>query len=112
MTVSYFVFYQGTAEDRDDFVEYYRTTHAAILETFPGLLDLRIHQGMNWKDGQNIADGGFLLVAEMVFPDKKTLQAAIVSPERTVAREDFGNFSTFHGKILHQAMATIHHSNS
>jgi uncharacterized protein (TIGR02118 family) len=107
MTVSYFVFYQGVAENNDEFEAHYRTKHAAILATFPGLLDLRIHRSINWDESQAVTKGGFLLIAEMIFPDQKTMETAIASPERAFAREDFENFIAFDGKIWHQAMKKV-----
>ncbi len=107
MSVSYFVFYQGTTEQPAEFVKYYKTEHASFLLDFPGIEDLIIHEEVEWADGQNIVGGSFLLVVEMVFSDIPSLERAISSPARQRAREDFDNFPAWDGKIWHQAMSNF-----
>ncbi|MEN8833284.1 EthD family reductase [Pacificibacter sp.] len=104
MSVSYFVFYQGTTADPSSFLEYYKTAHSALLLDFPGLERLIIHEETDWADSQNVVGGSFLLIAEMVFPDMPTLETAISSSARQRARDDFDNFPAWDGKIWHQAM--------
>ena len=106
ISISYFVFYQGSTDNPIGFVEYYKTHHSKYLMKFPGLQELRIHENLDWQDGQDVSKGEFLLIAEMCFPNIETMEKAISSPERQRAREDFNNFPDFQGNIWHQAMAT------
>ena len=42
----------------------------------------------------------------MVFDSEREFQAALESPERKEARDDFSRFPAFHGNIFHQAMVS------
>ena len=105
VSASYFVFYQGTTKDPAAFLDHYKTHHARLLMAFPGLERLVIHEETDWKDAQQVSNGSFLLIAEMTFPDTKTLETAISSKERELARDDFNNFPAWDGRIWHQAMS-------
>lgn len=106
MDVSYFVRYEGRAENREAFIDYYRGTHAAILKRFPGIRKLILHVPAEWNDPCPVRKGNFALLAQMVFDSAADLQAALESRERQEAREDFSNFPPFHGEIFHQATAS------
>ncbi len=106
MAVSYFVRYEGRAEDHEAFVGYYRSTHAAILRRFPGIRKLILHVPQEWSDPCPVRKGNFALLAQMVVDSAADLQAALESRERREARGDFSNFPAFHGEIFHQAMAS------
>ena len=106
MSVSYFVFYQGSADCPEEFLSYYRNHHVPILLTFPGIEAVRLHTGASWSDPKGVSAAGFFLVAQMIFPDTDTLDRALISPQRAAAREDFHRFPRFNGSVLHQAMRT------
>ncbi len=106
MSVSYLVFYQGEAADNAAFIERYKKVHVPILQTFPGILAVRVHEPTPLEDHQPVNAGGFLLICEMIFADDARLAAALASPERAAAREDFKRFPMFDGQIWHQAMRT------
>jgi len=100
------VFYQGEAADNAAFVERYKTVHVPLLEKFPRILDVRVHEPIGMTDAHPVDRGGFLLVCEMVFANAGDLERALASPERAAARVDFKKFPEFHGHIWHQAMQT------
>lgn len=104
MTVSYFVRYQGDAEDTDAFLRHYRTIHAPILHEFPGLRGLVLHHGVAWRDPFPVTPGGALLLAQMTFDTIDDLNRALTSEARARARDDFARMPAFRGAITHQAM--------
>ncbi len=106
MAVSYFVRYEGQAENQEAFVGYYRDTHAAILKRFPGIRKLILHMPLECNDPCPVTKGNFALLAQMVFDSAADLQAALESRERQEARVDFPNLPAFRGEIFHQAMAS------
>ena len=97
MTASYIVCYHGTAADKAGFLTHYREKHAPILQQFPGIGSLVLHQGADFSDPFPVNPGGNLLIAEMTFDDL---------PARAEARDDFGNFPAFEGEVTHQAFVT------
>ena len=89
MTASYIVRYHGSAAEPDRFVDYYRNSHAPILQRFPGIGSLVLHHG-----------------ADFTFDDIPSLNAALASPARAEARDDFGGFPAFDGEVTHQAFVS------
>lgn len=106
MTASYIVRYHGTAADKAGFISHYRDNHAPILQKFPGIGSLILHRGAEFEDPFPVSPGGNLLIAEMTFDDLPALNAALASPARAEAREDFDNFPAFDGEVTHQAFIT------
>jgi len=106
MAVSYFVRYEGRCDGNAALVEYYRKTHAAILKRFPGIRKLVLHVPIEWSDPFPVRKGNFVLLAQMIFDSEDQLQAALQSPARKEARDDFFNFPAFHGEVFHQAMVS------
>lgn len=106
MTASYIVRYQGTAADKAGFLTHYREKHAPILQQFPGIGSLVLHQGADFSDPFPVNPGGNLLIAEMTFDDLPALNAALASSARAEARDDFGNFPSFDGEVTHQAFVS------
>lgn len=103
MTASYIVRYHGTAPDADAFLAHYRQSHAPILQRFPGIRSLVLHRAADFADPFPVTPGGNLLIAEMTFDDVGALNAALASPARAEARDDFANFPRFDGDVTHQA---------
>jgi len=107
MTISYFVFYQGKSEDQERFLEHYKNVHVPILYRFPGIKRVSMHSPTEGIDPENTQTGGFALLAQLVFEDQKSLNEALQSEERILARQDMlENFPHFTGNIMHQAMQT------
>jgi uncharacterized protein (TIGR02118 family) len=106
MSASYIVRYHGTAPNPRAFVNYYRKSHAPILQKFPGIGSLVLHQGADFTDPFPVNPGGNLLIAEMTFDGLPSLNAALASSARAEARDDFGNFPAFDGEVTHQAFVS------
>jgi uncharacterized protein (TIGR02118 family) len=104
MSVSYFVFYRGQAEDAGKFVDHYRNVHVPILSTWPGIQSVSMHLPLQWDDSQPVRNAGLALAAQMTFADRDALQRALASEPRQAARRDFGQFPRFVGDVFHQAM--------
>ena len=106
MTASYIVRYHGSAPDPDAFLAHYRSSHALILQRFPGIRSLVLHRGADFADPFPVNPGGNLLIAEMRFDDLPSLNAALGSPARAEARDDFARFPRFDGDVTHQAFVS------
>ena len=106
MTVSYFVFYRGRAEDPRAFLDHYKSRHVPILKNFPGIKAVKLHTPTEAVDSHAVEPGGFALVAELVFDSMEDMTHALESPERARARADFKDFPPFHGDVWHQELAT------
>ena len=76
-SVSYFVRYEGRAENQAAFLSHYRDHH--------------------------VPPDSFALLAQMVFATQDDLDRALRSEARAIARDDFGSFPPFHGLVFHQA---------
>ena len=106
MTASYIVRYHGTAPDPEAFLRHYREDHARILRDFAGIRGLTLHRGADFTDPFPVNKGGNLLIAQMSFDDVAALNAALASPARARARNDFANFPRFDGDVTHQAFVS------
>src|SRR5687768_15750671 len=104
MAVAYFVRYRGLPQPQAAFVEYYRSRHAPLLRAFPGIRSLVIHTPAAWHDPQGVSADGSDFLAEMQFSNLDDLSAALRSPARERAREDFANLPRGEATVTHQAM--------
>ena len=102
--VSYFVRYHGKAADPLAFARYYETAHASILQRFPGIHSLILHQPATWNDPFPVRDDGTSLLAQITFETVADLDRALLSDARRAARDDFARFPRFDGDVTHQAM--------
>jgi uncharacterized protein (TIGR02118 family) len=102
--VSYFVRYRGTAKDADEFYAYYEGQHAGVLRQFPRIRSLVLHRPAVASDPLPVRAGDTFLLAQMQFDSVSDLDAALRSPARRQAREDFSKFPQFAGDITHEAM--------
>lgn len=92
MSVRLVAVYQ-TPEDPAAFDEHYRCVHTPLAERVPGLLELRVtRMGKRLMGSTDIH-----LIAEMVFPDKATFDAAMASAENRATGKDLANFAN--GKV-------------
>lgn len=106
MTASYIVRYHGSAPQPEKFLDYYRDSHAPILQRFPGIGSLVLHRQADFTDPFPVNPGGNLLIAQMTFDDIPALNAALASPARAEARDDFAGFPAFDGDVTHQAFVS------
>ncbi len=104
MPVSYFVRYEGQAENADAFLAYYRNSHVPVLARFPGIRRIILHTPVSCQDPYAIHPDRFSLLVQMVFDSPEHLDRALHSPARAAARADFGGFPPFHGTVYHQAV--------
>lgn len=104
MTVSYFVRYAGPHQDDGAFVARYRDIHVPLLLDFPAIQSVVLRTPMAIADRFPVASAGTHLLAEMRFADRAALEAALASPARALAREDFGRMPQFAGTITHEAL--------
>ena len=104
MSVSYFVRYDIIVKDLPEFLERYRKVHVPLVSTWPGLQRMVLHTPIDWKDPFPVNRGKAVLVAQLEFDSERAMNEAFASRERAAAREDFKNFMTFEGTVIHQAM--------
>jgi uncharacterized protein (TIGR02118 family) len=104
VSVSYFVRYDIAASDLKGFLERYRKAHVPLLAKWPGLRRIVMHTPLEWSDPFPVEKGSAVLMAQLVFDSEAAMNRAFASPERAAAREDFRQFMTFAGKVVHQAM--------
>jgi uncharacterized protein (TIGR02118 family) len=102
--VSYFVRYRGSSPDPEEFRRYYETRHMPILRQFPNIRSLILHAPSPWTDPFPVRPADSFLLAQMVFDSPGDLDAALRSPVRRQARDDFGRFPPFEGEVTHEAM--------
>lgn len=102
--IFYFVRYRGAAVDPVDFAARYGSQHAAILRRFPAIRSLVLHRPVDWIDPCPVNRGDTFLLAQMRFDSAADLDAALSSPARHEAREDFRSFPAFTGDVTHEAM--------
>jgi uncharacterized protein (TIGR02118 family) len=103
--VSYFVRYRGSSPDPEGFRRYYESQHAPILGRFPNIRSLILHSPSEWADPFPVRGADTFLLAQMVFDSASDLDAALRSPARAQARDDFQRFPPFEGDVTHEAMA-------
>jgi uncharacterized protein (TIGR02118 family) len=103
VSVSYFVRYEGQAEDLAAFVTYYRERHVPILAAMPGIERIVLHTPVAWSDPFPVKPDRFMLMAQMEFGSREDQDRALESAARGAAREDFRNFPPFQGAVFHQA---------
>ena len=106
MNASYFVRYEGQAEDPEAFLAHYREHHVPLLQRFPGIRRIVLHTPVAWQDPYPIRPDRFSLLVQMEFASLADLEAAVASAAREAARRDFAQFPAFHGVVYHQAAAT------
>lgn len=106
MSISYFVRYDVSVADLNQFLEYYRKNHVPILARWPGVRRIVLHTPIEWSDAWPVKRGRAVLMAQLEFDTAQAMHAAFASPERAVARADMANFPPFEGVVTHQALAS------
>ncbi len=102
--VSYFVLYDGPAEDDAAFRRYYHANHPPILGRMTGIRSTVLGTPAAWRDPLGIADAGHMHLCDISFDSVADLNAGLASQARVELREDFGKFPPFEGAVTHQAM--------
>ena len=92
MSVKLVAVYQAP-EDQAAFDAHYQQVHTPLAQAVPGLTELRVTRMSNKLMGE--AD--IYLIAEMIFPDHATFDAAMSSDENKAAGRDLANFAE--GKV-------------
>ena len=77
-------------EDVDAFEQHYRDVHCPLVEKVPGLERVVLNYGVPAPWG---AAPEYYLIAELVFPDEATFNAAMASPENAAAGKDLRGFA-------------------
>jgi uncharacterized protein (TIGR02118 family) len=105
VSVSYFVRYDITAVDAKRFVDRYREVHVPLLARWPGIRRVLLHTPLDWHDPFTVNRGRTVLLAQLEFESVEAMEAALQSEGRAAAREDFKQFPSYEGSVVHQAMA-------
>ena len=92
MSVKLVAVYQSP-EDQAAFDAHYDQVHTPLAQAVPGLAELRVTRMSNKLMG----GADVYLVAELVFPDQATFNAAMASDENKAAGRDLANFAE--GKV-------------
>jgi len=106
MSASYFVRYEGQAENVEEFLRYYREQHAPILARLPGIRGIVLHSPVAWHDPYPVKPDRFMMLAQMIFDSAEDLDRALQSDARAEARGDLAHFPRFEGKVYHQAVVS------
>jgi len=103
VSASYFVRYEGQAENPEAFLSHYRNHHIPLLAKFPGIRRIVLHTPTPWQDAYPIKPDRFAILVQMVFDSVADLEKAAASEARATARQDFAQFPPFQGTVYHQA---------
>ena len=103
VSASYFVRYEGQAENPEAFLSHYRTHHVPLLIRFPRLRRIVLHVPSTWRDPYPVTPDRFSLLVQMDFDSLADLETAVGSEARAAARRDFQQFPPFQGDVYHQA---------
>lgn len=83
----------STPNDKAAFDAHYDNVHTPLAKAVPGLSDLRVTRAK----AKLMGDTDIYLIAELVFPDQPTFDAAMASNENKDAGRDLANFAK--GKV-------------
>lgn len=86
-----FVVLYRRPDDPEAFERYYRTVHVPLVKKFPGLLRMLITK----THGDEGSTDEIFLISAMLWEDRASLEAALRSPERSVAYEDSARFRQY-----------------
>jgi uncharacterized protein (TIGR02118 family) len=103
VSASYFVRYEGQAENPEAFLAHYRDHHLPLLARFPGIRRIVLHTPAAWQDPYPVKPDRFSLLVQMEFDSLADLETAAASEARAEARRDFAQFPPFQGTVYHQA---------
>ena len=102
--VSFFVQYDGPAQDPEAFHDYYRSHHVPIVFRMPGIRAVAYHLPTPLA-GPAIGDSvSRLQIVQAVFNSSDDFVAMRKSGERKEGLRDFENYPKFEGPVTHQVM--------
>lgn len=105
--LSYYVFYQGPAQDRRAFIGYYEKNHPPLLGLLPGIRTTVLYTPTDRGPPLEIAHAGHILICDVSFASSDALNAALDSQVRKDLRDDYHKFPKFEGPVVHQAMKKL-----
>jgi|SRR5215207_6866951 uncharacterized protein (TIGR02118 family) len=76
-------------EDVESFDRHYTETHAPLMRSVPGLLNMEVIRDLKAFGGEP----AFYTMAVMTFRDKESFDAAMASPENRAAGKDLMSFA-------------------
>jgi uncharacterized protein (TIGR02118 family) len=81
-------------DDPEAFFKHYETVHAPLVKKTPGLQSFVLN-----RVTEDLVGGrpSYALIAEMTYPDRATLEAAMKSPENEAVAQDLMSFAK--GKV-------------
>lgn len=79
----------STPNDKDAFDAHYNDVHTPLAKAVPGLSELRVTR----TKAKLMGDADIYLIAELIFPDQPTFDAAMASSENKDAGRDLANFA-------------------
>lgn len=96
---AYFVIYEGSAHDPDEWLRYYIEDHVPLVWRFPRIRGIDVHRGT----------GDVFVMTRLLFDNVGDLEAAITSSERKAARADMNNnlLTRFDGQVRHYSTTVI-----
>jgi uncharacterized protein (TIGR02118 family) len=102
--VSWFVQYNGPAEDPAAFHAYYREHHVPIVHRMPRIRSLSWYVPAAWTPRAGLHAVSYLQLVQAVFDDVEGLLAMRRSAQRKEGLRDFANYPAFEGPVTHQAL--------
>jgi uncharacterized protein (TIGR02118 family) len=90
MAVKAFVLYNKPT-DPEHFVEYYRSTHAPLVDKMPGLKAFEYGRSLPNPDG---SEADIWFIATLTFDSPEAMGAAMASPEGAATVADVANFAS------------------
>ena len=96
MTTKLIVIYDQP-EDAEAFFKHYEQVHTPLVKKTPGLQKLVLNQIVGDVFG---GSAPYIAIAEMDYPDQKTFEAAMRSPENQAVAADLISFAEGKVKVL------------
>ncbi|MDK3018028.1 hypothetical protein [Pseudodonghicola flavimaris] len=103
---SYLVHYPGTAEDLNEWLDYYVRNHPQVMQLFPGIREIEVCSRLDWCGFLPWPRVNYMQRNKIAFADVAGLVAAINSPVRAEMTADFNKFPPFEGGNCHYALQT------
>ena len=105
--VSFFVQYDGPAEDQAAFHAYYRAHHVPIVFRMPGIRSVTYHLPMRIEPPVIGHAVERLQIVQAVFDSADDFVTMRQSAQRKEGLRDFSNYPKFEGPVTHQVMHSI-----
>lgn len=101
---TYFVSYEGQADDNEAWLAHYLRHHPPIMKKLPGLRKLEVYSRIDYSSGLDIERSRALQRNIVMFDSEQHLNEALDSPVRAELRADYEGFPPFKGTSPHGAM--------